>query len=351
MPSPKETQRRTVGCCNAESDVAAERGTVSSSAVVSPSVRAASASARAALGRAAGKSPLLLSVKSARRGGSSSSRAESGKEGRLSGVAAPRKLGRRGFKLGEGGQCRCAYGDGAAARGLAVLCDEATPSSEGMAAAEGKQLVPRGGMRFAAGSGCPPSCGKHSIDRSGISSSESPAASDRVRCKAARPSRTRGARGGRTKESTLESHPAAAPLAEEACEDADGASSTACRSAAARSSTLGKSIGVGRRSVDQRRAMCRTSSTCSACSACSGASPPRASKSCCVRGVAMRREPARRLGLRPKYAWSTPVALMEATATGKPVVASGAMPDFTRSRRCSSPIRPGPRKSVVGSSP
>ena len=60
-----------------------------SSAVVSPSVRAASASARAALGRGAGKSPLLLSVKSARRGGSSSSRAESGKEqGRLSGVAA-----------------------------------------------------------------------------------------------------------------------------------------------------------------------------------------------------------------------------------------------------------------------
>lgn len=143
------------------------------------------------------------------------------------------------------------------------------------------------------------SAGKHSIDRSGISSSEPPAASGRVPCKAARPSRTRGARGGRTKESTLESHPAAAPLAEEACEDADGASSTACRSAAARSSTLGKSIGVGRRSVDQRRAMCRTSS---ACSACSGASPPRESKSCCVRGVATRREPARRFGLRSKYA-------------------------------------------------
>mmetsp|Transcript_36131 Transcript_36131/g.110720 ORF Transcript_36131/g.110720 Transcript_36131/m.110720 type:complete len:340 (-) Transcript_36131:282-1301(-) len=339
MPSPKETQRRTVGCGNAKSDVAAERGTVSSSAVVSPSVRAASASARAALGQGAGKSP-LLSVKSARRGGSCSSGAESGKERRLSGVAAPRKLGRRGFKLGEGGQCRCANGDGAAARGLAVLCDEATPSSEGMAAAEGKQLVARGALRLAAG--------KHSIDRSGISSSESPAASGRVPCKAARPSRTRGARGGRTKESTLESHPAAAPLAEEACEDADGASSTACRSAAARSSTLGKSIGVGRRSVDQRRAMCRTSS---ACSACSGASPPRESKSCCVRGVATRREPARRLGLRSKYAWSTPVALIEATATGKPVVASGAMPDLTRSRRCSSPIRPGPRKSVVGSSP
>lgn len=58
-----------------------------SSAVVSPSVRAASASARAALGQGAGKSP-LLSVKSARRGGSSSSGAESGKERRLSGVAA-----------------------------------------------------------------------------------------------------------------------------------------------------------------------------------------------------------------------------------------------------------------------
>ena len=232
-------------------------------------------------------------------------------------LLTPRKLGRRGFKLGEGGQCRCAYGDGAAARGLAVLCDEATPSSEGMAAAEGKQLVPRGALRLAAyargwrrvvrtptcgvGPSWEPrlSAGKHSIDRSGISSSESPAASGRVPCKAARPSRTRGARGGRTKESTLESHPAAAPLAEEACEDADGASSTACRSAAARSSTLGKSIGVGRRSVDQRRAMCRTSS---ACSACSGASPPRESKSCCVRGVATRREPARRLGLRPKYA-------------------------------------------------
>lgn len=69
---------------------------------------------------------------------------------RRAALLTPRKLGRRGFKLGEGGQCRCANGDGAAARGLAVLCDEATPSSEGMAAAEGKQLVARGALRLAA---------------------------------------------------------------------------------------------------------------------------------------------------------------------------------------------------------